>query len=350
VTRFASINANTRGKDDVVNEINGLPHPYVKSMVELDGKVYVGTWGGGLGIYDIAVDQWTQIRPSETDLTDGYVAELATSTEHKLYVATNDGVFIYAPATSSWTHFSTVNTDPSAPDYADPGADSYFETVRLQSKVSALEVTDDAGILQRWYGPRVEIKVSDPGLFGITVVKDGSTQYKYSPVNSGLVENNVNDIYFDAVRQTYFVSYVQSGISEVNLDDKTWTDYTLVQGLPSNTVYSTVRAGDGGSGTTMWAATQGVWPSWSDQTGSPTDAAGDFPPIAPVAFTPTMDIACGSASSIRGPRASSSSTRRKALSTPASGLSHCGIPGAGVVFSGFRETWENGSDCGCPCA
>jgi len=66
----------------------------------------------------------------------------------------------------------------------------------------------------------------------------------------------VNDIYYDSVRQTYWVSYVSKGISEVNLTDKTWTSNTLVEGLPSNTVYSVTRAGNGGAGTTLWAATQ----------------------------------------------------------------------------------------------
>jgi len=250
VTRYASTNTNTRGGDDVINEVNGLPHPYVRSMVELDGKVYVGTWGGGLGVYDIAGDAWTQIRPAATGLTNGFVAELATSpTEDKLYLATNNGVYIFAPGTSTWTHFDTVDV---------PEDD--FEAARFQSTISCLEVTEDAGIVQRWYGPRVDSRVNDEdvGLYGIVVSKNTSPVFKYTPVNSGLEESNVNDIYFDTADSTYWVSYVTKGISQVDVRAKTWTDYTLVQGLPSNTVYSIVRAGDGtAGGTTMWAATQG---------------------------------------------------------------------------------------------
>jgi hypothetical protein len=274
VARFASVNASTLETGDVVNEVNGLPHPFVKSMVEFDGKVYVGTWGGGLGIYDIAGDVWTQIRPTPPErLGDGFIAEIAVSpSESKLYMATNDGVYIYEPATDTFTHFSTVDDDLNelAPDY--------FDTVRMQSIVSSLEVTDD-GVVQRWYGPRVEVKLtpSQLSLHGIKVSKDVSTVYKYTPTNSGLIEPNVNDIYFDSVRNTYWVSYVNKGISEVNLTDKTWTSHTLVQGLPSNTVYSVTRAGDGAGGTTMWAATQGGLAKLEGSHWQPYGRSGGLP-------------------------------------------------------------------------
>lgn len=269
VARFPNANTSVRPPANLVNEINGLPHPHVRSMAEIDGKVYVATWGGGLGVYDIAGETWTQVRPGATGLTDGFIAELATSpTEDKLYLATNDGVFIFAPSTSTWSHFSTVTADPLD-----------FDVVRLQQTVSSLEVRDDLGIVQRWYGPRVEIRVDDPSLYGIMVSKGASTEYMYTPTNSGLVESNVNDIYFDADRGTYWVSYVRSGISEVNVDAKTWTDYTQVQGLPSNTVYSITRASDFKGGTTVWAATQNglarlsgsKWESFGRSSGLPGD-------------------------------------------------------------------------------
>lgn len=253
----------------IVNEVNGLPHPQVRSMAELDGKVYVGTWGGGLGVYDIAGDTWTQIRPAATGLTDGFISELAASpTEDKLYMSTNDGVFIYTPSGNSFVHFSTVDV----PD----NYIRFFEVERFQQTVSSLEIVDDAGIVQRWYGPRTDARyeAADAELLGITVSNSASAPFKYTPVSSGLVEPNVNDIYYDTVRETYWVSYVSKGISEVNLTAKTWTSNTLVEGLPSNTVYSVTRAGG-----TMWAATQNGlaklvgehWQAYGRSGGLPSD-------------------------------------------------------------------------------
>jgi len=222
----------------------------VRAIVEKSGNVYVGTWGGGLGIYDIANDSWRQIRPGATGLTNGFIADMAVAgTENMIYLATNDGVFIYDGG-NSFTHFSTVDVNPSDP--------TMFDVARFQQTVSSLEVVDEAGLVQRWYGPRTDSRYESSAaeFLGITVSKSVSTEFKYTSLNSGLVEPNVNDIYYDSVRQTWWVSYVSQGISEVNLTDKTWTSNTLVEGLPSNTVYSVTRAGNGGAGTTLWAATQ----------------------------------------------------------------------------------------------
>lgn len=269
VARYPDVGSGTHGADKIVNEVNGLPHPQVRSMAEIDGKVYVGTWGGGLGVYDIAGNAWTQIRPATTGLTDGFISELAASpTEDKLYMSTNDGVFIYTPSSNTFAHFSTVDV----PD----NYIRFFEVERFQQTVSSLEIVDDAGIMQRWYGPRTDARYeeADAEFLGITVSKSASAAFKYTTVSSGLVEPNVNDIYYDTVRQTYWVSYVSKGISEVNLTDKTWTSNTLVQGLPSNTVYSVTRAGG-----TIWAATQNGlaklvgdhWQAYGRSGGLPSD-------------------------------------------------------------------------------
>jgi len=287
IARFTNIDSGTYTYDEsnpqIVNEVNGLPHPLVTSMVEFSGKVYVATWGGGIGIYDIAGDTWSQIRPGDTGLTEGYIAEAAVSpTEGLIYFATNSSVFIYKPSDGTITHYSTVDQDLLD---IDPEVISPIETqiINMQTPASCLEVTDNGGVIERWYGPRVESRVTDPrqiSRLGIMVSKDPDVVYRYTTLNSGLIEFNVNDIYYDSVRQSYWVSYPTSGLAEVNVTNKKWTTYTLAQGLPSNTVYSVARAGDGAGGTTMWAATQnglakmksdGHWQGYGTSGGLPAN-------------------------------------------------------------------------------
>jgi ligand-binding sensor domain-containing protein len=261
IARYASTSADNR-TGDVVTSVNGLPHPQVTSMVEHSGKVYVGTWGGGLGVYDIAGGAWSQIRPTPSGLTDGFVAEVDLSpTEDRLYLATNDGVFIYNPAAGTFVHEVTVDQDllDRVDSTEDPLTDPEKEVMALQRLVSSVEVIENAGVVERWYGPRVEIKVdaSQQERLGILVSKTTAAEYKYTVPNSGLIESNVNDIFFDATRSTYWVAYVTEGISEVNVTAKTWVSYTLVEGLPSNTVYAVTRAKDNASNNSViWAATQ----------------------------------------------------------------------------------------------
>jgi hypothetical protein len=279
LARYANLNANTHAPDKIVNEVNGLPHPQVRGMAELDGKVYVATWGGGLGVYDIAGDAWTQVRPGTTGLTEGYISGLATSpTEDKLYLSTNNCVYIYAPTTNTWTHFITVDDDVLNPPL---GQQPNLDAQRWQATISCVAVTEDAGIVQRWYGPRVETRVDNPELYGILVSKSASSEYRYTTENSGLVERNVNAIYYDSDTQRYWVGYVTKGVSQVDVTAKTWTNYSIVQGLPSNTVYSITRASDGAGGTTLWVATQGglakldkggkSWQGYGHSGGLPAD-------------------------------------------------------------------------------
>jgi ligand-binding sensor domain-containing protein len=234
IARYPDVNATTRPAQDLVNEINGLPNPKVRAMAEFSGKVYVATWGGGLGVYDIAGDSWTTLTTAD-GLLDNYVADVAVSpTENLLYFATNAGVSIYDPAADAFEDFETGDG-------------------LLDKLVSAVQVVDNGGTVERWYGPRLDEKVL-PALLpfhGITVAKGAATVYGYTTENSGLAEPNVNDIFHDAVRGVFWVAYSTKGIAEVNVPGSTWMSHTMVQGLPSNTVFSLTRAAG-----TVWAGTQ----------------------------------------------------------------------------------------------
>jgi ligand-binding sensor domain-containing protein len=234
IAKYPSLDATTRGPDDVVNEINGLPHPKVSAMVEHvgKGKVYVATWGGGVGVYDIAGDTWTQIRATTNGLRGNLVSDVAVSTEDLVYFATNDGVSIYNPTAGTFTSFSGTSL--------------------LDKLVSCVEVANISGTVERWYGPRLDEKVpaSQISAHGITV-SAGTLVRKYTTANSGLVEPNVNDILYDETLGVFWVAYSSEGLAEVNVPASTWRTHTMVDGLPSGTVFSVTRA-DG----RVWAATQ----------------------------------------------------------------------------------------------
>ena len=272
VARYADTGA--AQSTEIVNEVNGLPHPQVRGIVEHGGKVYVGTWGGGIGVYDMTADSWSQIRPGPTGLTDGFISGIASSPTEvpsRIYFSTNNGVFIYDPAGDTFTHFDTVDDDLEETDLVTP---------KIQQVVSDVEVHEEAGVVQRWYAPRVEVRLSAAEVprHGITISKPATT-YKYTKANSGLAEPNVNDVYYDSVTNTFWVAYVNKGVSQVDVAGPTWKTYNLVQGLPSNTVMSITRAKDNTSANSViWAATQnglaklvnGHWESYGVAGGLPS--------------------------------------------------------------------------------
>lgn len=232
IARYASIT--TTQRMGLVNELNGLPNPKVRDLAELGGKVYVATWGGGFGIYDIAGNTWTS-RSVANGLRNSSIADLEVSpNENKVYMATNDGVSIYDPVADTFASFTTLT----------------------RPVVGAVAVRNSSGGFERWYGPRVEsIEDESQGQLpaaGITVSR-GASVFNYTLVNSGLPEANVNAIFYDpaAGADVFWVATANNGVSRVSVDQSTWTTYTTVQGLPSNTVYSVVRVDE-----TIWVATQ----------------------------------------------------------------------------------------------
>ncbi|HEU4929571.1 MAG TPA: two-component regulator propeller domain-containing protein [Candidatus Krumholzibacteria bacterium] len=243
IARYPSLTANQHsGASDIVNELSGLPNPKVRDMVEYDGKVYVATWGGGFGIYDIASDAW-----SSKNVADGlrhpYVSDIEVSVdESRLYFATNDGVSIYDPVGDSFQSFSDLS----------------------RPVVSSVAVRNSTAGFERWYGPRVET-IEDESLgqlpeAGITVSR-GTAVIEFNTLNSGLPEPNVNAITFDAddpeaAQGIFWVATSTKGVSRVSVDNSSWTTFTTTSGLPSNTVYSVARAAAPGGGSTIWVATQ----------------------------------------------------------------------------------------------
>jgi ligand-binding sensor domain-containing protein len=266
IARYASIDATKRiaGDDGVINELNGLPNPKVRDMAELNSKVYVATWGGGFGIYDIAGGTWTS-RNVVNGLRNSSIADIAVSTdENKVYLATNDGVSIYDPTADTFSSFVTLT----------------------RPVVSAVAVRNSTGGFERWYGPRVETIEDDPPppmpAAGITVSRGSSTVYTYTMVTSGLPEPNVTAIFYDSDAGTdiFWVGTANKGVSRVAVDASTWATYTTVQGLPSNTVYAITRAAAPGGGTTIWVATQngvarlegtGTWQGYNTSGGLASD-------------------------------------------------------------------------------
>jgi len=232
IARYPDQNSVTRGVDSYVNEINGLPNPKVRAMAEYNGKVYVATWGGGVGVYDVAGDTWSALQETTNGLRDNSVADIkVVPAEDRIYFATNNAVSIYNPTAGTFTSFTWL----------------------LDPLVSAAEVVDLSGVTYRWYGPRMDERIPADSVssHGITVARSVGPVIKYTTVNSDLPEPNVNDIYFDDVRGTFFVAMSTKGISEVDFGASTWTTYDDSDGLPSGTVYGVTRA-DG----KIWAATQ----------------------------------------------------------------------------------------------
>lgn len=221
----------------------GLPNSKCRALHEANGKMWLGTWGGGVGVYDYSkVDslRWTSLSTEDGLASDLVTAIASDGTD--IYFATNEGISIYEdndqiPMGSRWDSYT--------------GADGLLDPL-----VSTMVIAQTPRDKEFWYGARVEFVLTPPdneGNHGVTVkYQNRSTPIHYTPFNSGLPEVTVNDIHYDSGTDWFWVAMPNKGVARVDVENSHWRVYTTADGLPSNITYS-ISQGPNGQ---LWIGTQ----------------------------------------------------------------------------------------------
>lgn len=146
-------------RTEVFDQNNGLPNPKVRCMVESDGFIYVGTWGGGIGVYDLALGTW-DILDTNDGLVNNLVADLEVDDDGAIIVATNAGVSRYNPANGTITNYTKAAGENVVGDL-------------LDEFVSAVEIANTPRGKEYWYMPRWEsgILPEERADHGITIAR-----------------------------------------------------------------------------------------------------------------------------------------------------------------------------------
>ena len=124
----------------------------------------------------------------------------------------------------------------------------------LDPVVSVITIAETNRGWEFWYGPRFEelMEDGDERKHGITVQRAGlSRPITYTMVNSGLLEANVNDIFFDEDTELFWIAFATKGLAVVDVDASSWTYVHMEHGLPSNITYAITKI-DGA----IWVGTQ----------------------------------------------------------------------------------------------
>lgn len=256
-----------RGKtgDGTWNQNNTLPNPKCRVLLEHNGKMWVGTWGGGVAVYDMSGDTWSTL-DTDSGLVNDLVGDI-DAVGDSIYIATNAGANIY---------IDDDQLDMSARwDTIPVGRNNGILTPVISVVVVAHTSTRGREV---WFGPRMQtlIQPGDEENHGITVFREGQFQPTYyTTVNSDLAEPNVNDIFFDPDTELFWLAFASTGIASVDVDARKWTYYTMANGLPSDFTYSVTKVDD-----VIWVGTQGgvarlrsngTWQGYGRSGGLPGD-------------------------------------------------------------------------------
>jgi ligand-binding sensor domain-containing protein len=248
--------------DGTWNQNNVLPNPKCRALLEHNGKLWVGTSGGGAAVYDMAGDVWSWLNV-DSGLVNDNVNDIAAIGD-SIYFATSNGANIY------------IDDDQLAVEdrwYTYPVGRPLGILTPI---ISSVEIALTPRGMEVWFAPRMQSLISpgDEDNYGVTRYMDGDPAPAYiTMVSSDLSEANVNDILYDADTDLFWLAFPSTGIASLDVNAKKWTYYRMADGLPDNAVYSITKVGE-----VIWVGTQsGVARLKSDGTWQGYGRAGGLP-------------------------------------------------------------------------
>jgi hypothetical protein len=252
---FGSITSGARSA--AYDHTNGLPNPKVRKIVEHGGLIYVATWGGGTGVFDMATDTWSKLSmPLGPQTADIEVFD------DVLYFSTNRGVSILDTDTGTWsTYRKETSSNPTGLLMPDPNElPNPCDGCPLDELVKMTHVANTSRGLERWHARSIEFGIPPTAIpyLGITVLRVSddlspvTSRVTYTMANSAIPSPAVMDILFDDATGFFYIATQTDGVARVDVDNAKWTTYGTADGLPSDATYSLVKVNG-----RIWVATQG---------------------------------------------------------------------------------------------
>ncbi len=213
------------GQNYKFNMADGLPIRHCTKAAELNGRIWISTWGGGFGIYNDTI--WVKIDASK-GLLNNKIFDMAVD-DTSAWISTVVGVSQYKdnntiPIGQRWINRTGKVLDPPA---------TSIEIALSTSRGSEV-----------WFGSSSAwISVWRPlSMTGVHYTED----------NSGIPGSGVADIAFSPADGLFWVAFMTGGVASVDVDNRIWTHYTTEEGLPSMIVHSVCVQQNG----TVWVGTQ----------------------------------------------------------------------------------------------
>ncbi len=207
---------------------DGIPNLRCRAVAELNDKIFVGTWGGGLGIGDAGnlSAEWEVVGSAE-GLPITRISALAAD-DSSMWIATVDGVFQYLDNPALPVEDRII--DHSGPDEFSAGHD-----LAGPGLFSGILVHNDAT-----RGPEVwtsenqrdELGVIVPGgVQGAPLPRDAVLRARR---RAGSRATTSTRSATTSHRDLFWTAHATVGIASLDVDSRTWTHYTTGHGLVSN--------------------------------------------------------------------------------------------------------------------
>ena len=279
---------------------NGVFH-----VSRLDDRIFIGTYGGGMSVFDLKTEKWRNYNIPD-GLADQFVYDVLRDKKGDVWIATWSGVNLVKGGDlddpSKWTNYTIENTNGGLPNDWVYGAETgkngemWFATegglARLKdgkwtnwqhkdglgadyeivkadnpfkndpSKVSqhhAAQQAEAGGDIKIGYNPNyiVSMVVDDDGnvwcgTWGGGLSRfDGKNWTNYT-VKDGLPGNHIFTLKLDEEDRRLWIG-TNKGLARLNADGKGFSIMTTADGLFADNVFSITKASDG----TLWVGSFG---------------------------------------------------------------------------------------------
>jgi ligand-binding sensor domain-containing protein len=223
---------------------DGIPNLRCRGVNELNGKVYVATWGGGFGIYNNATP-WEAVEPVDTLLT-GRVYEMAPD-DTSMWLATVERVTQYLDNGATSIRDRLV-------DWGKAFGDRKFSSIVVLTAVGGKADSGEVWVSQE-VGDSIGIPL--PGGIKVLGLPDGMVQF-FRPESSGIPSDDVGEVVWDPTRGVIWSTHLGEGVATVDLAAKKWRTYTMADGIVSDLASSVAvnHLGSKWPTGTVWIATQ----------------------------------------------------------------------------------------------
>lgn len=226
------------------NDRDGVPNLRCRGVSELNGKIFVATWGGGIGIYSGAIP-WDAVRPAD-GLWTGRVFDIAPD-DSSMWLATVEGVGQYIDR-------DALPVGSRLKDRRGTFGSGIFSSVAV---LTGRGGDPDSG--EVWVSEKIGDDEGVPVPGGIKFLGLPGPRFQYFKTQtSGIPSNNVAEVAYDPTRNLVWSAHPGKGVATVDLGAKVWRTYTISDGLVSLLAVSVAvnHLGTKWPAGTVWVATQ----------------------------------------------------------------------------------------------
>lgn len=186
-------------------------------------NLWIGTFLGGLNKYNLTNKTFTHYSQKEyPGLIVDNIFTLLEDRNKKIWIGTTGGLSLYDPSTNSFQKFGTKDIGNRSIDYI-------YE--------------DMSGNI--WIATR------NNGVYCYNKSEEEFRNYSYTPSGQELPDNYVNYIFEDSDRNIWIATH-ESGLCKYNRQSGLFAVFTEKDGLPSNTIFSIIEGNDGN----LWISTR----------------------------------------------------------------------------------------------